>query len=207
MYDLDALALIPDATVKLTHQDTGKLFKSFISEDLSLSASATYSSPFEDYLAQKQDSLSKLTSAISLAGWQLPKVPMKVIGNSAMNWQSSERPTFSVPMTFITTDDQSNTQQKATALASYCYPRSSGKELSDFINPPGGFMITDSGATGLWVLEIGDWFRATDLILTASPPTFSKERTPYGPVWATVACQLAPFLAPTEEVFLGYFKV
>ena len=129
---LDDLASTPDAKVVLVHdlsavrdndgtklRDDNRLktYTSYVVDDLVLSASADYSAPFADIAAQAQEFLNKAqvtaaTGASTVSG-TLSNAAQEILGKalgtsvrsyaqSVLSWTNSERPTFSIPMHFVT---------------------------------------------------------------------------------------------------------
>lgn len=203
----DDLNNTPEAVIRLTHMQTGKQFKSYISQNFTISGSATYSSPFEAYLQQKSDTLNQVSAAVNTAGFNLPQQKLSIRGNTVLMWQSSDRPSFQITMLFLTVNSGNKTMQLASELASMVFPRTKGQSMTDFLEAPGGFKVGESGkAEGTWMLELGTWFRAADLVLVSTAMDIAKERTNTGqPVYVAVDCNLQPYTNVSENEFKNYF--
>ena len=237
---LDDLASNPNATVILTHlpntdalktekgrpRTTGPTWTSYITDDLVLSMSSDYSSPWADYAAGATEKWNQISSLIAqgpevLRNSDLVKnflgVSIKTYAQSVMLWTNSERPSFQIPMHFVTWRDNQNVTQVATELASMTLPGISSEDNESVMTKPGGYTIeADSNLStfsradkvkGTWALNIGGWFTARNLVLESTNLTMSKERTTVGePLFATVECQLTPYRMVSYDEFLGWFK-
>lgn len=207
--DIEQLYENPEATVRLSHILSQTVFVSLITEDLQVAGSSNFTSPFEQYLSDKNNTLNQLTAAMNVAGFDFGSIQLKNLGNSISLWENSERPVFNIPMLFITTRTGGDTRRKAAHLSSFTYPITDSNEISltNFVKPPGGYRIGKDGiAIGTWTLEIGTWFRATNLVLKQAPIVMSKEPTPdRQPLFAIVNCTLEPYRMISQSEYMGYF--
>lgn len=246
MLDIDALRNTPDAIVRLTLMEQGKVFSSFITENLSISGSAQFTDPFSDAFMDKMSGFNKTMDALTASSGALTGGnginaaafrQQKTLGQTMSQYQSSDRPVFNIPMVFITTRAGQRLDLKAVELASLVYPElqseqaedkqtaagnasgqpqgtsvsSSGKNrLAEQFIPPCNYRWTDSGyPAGTWMLEIGRWFRATDLVLTSATLEMSKQRVAQTgeALFSLVNCQLQPAYATTASQFMRYFRI
>ena len=115
--------------IKLTHPDTGQSWSGPISADFSVQASSQYSSPFADNKQGLHDKLmgaqqvwQNMTSRLGIEAGSIPIASMKTLLDSVSVWSGTEKPVFSIPITFIATSYKDNVQAKAVKLVSMVYP-------------------------------------------------------------------------------------
>lgn len=126
---LDALMANRTYMIKLTHPDTGQSWSGPISADFSVQASSQYSSPFADNKQGLHDKLmgaqqvwQNLTARLGIEAGSIPVASMKTLLDSVSVWSGTEKPVFSIPITFIATSYSDNVQAKAIKLVSMVYP-------------------------------------------------------------------------------------
>ena len=196
-------------------------WRSYISDDVNISSEASYTSPWAEVGAQTQETISKYQTAwagvMSFLGGSESKfsgVSIQTYAQSIMHWTSSERPTFSINMQFVTWREDQKTLDDAISLASMPLP---GIYEGATMTRPGGYVGFSEDAEGnvsaaknvkgTWALKIGTWLEARNLILTQANLVLSKERTTTGePLYATVECSLIPYQMTSYDDFLGWFK-
>lgn len=126
---LDALMANRTYMIKLTHPDSGQSWSGPISADFSVQASSQYSSPFADNKQGLHDKLmgaqqvwQNLTSRLGIEAGSIPVASMKTLLDSVSVWSGTEKPVFSIPITFVATSYKDNVQAKAVKLVSMVYP-------------------------------------------------------------------------------------
>ena len=203
-------------------------WESWISEDLGVSVSTNYSALFEDTLDTAQEALNKvqlLASGTGLlekarelgASFESARTP----ANLTYTWTSSERPSFTANLVFITTRDdpsnmagQGNPQEKAVSLAALCLPGlPEGAGTGSLYQRPAGYQpdllqsLVRSPA-GTFTLSIGDWFEAPGLVLMSAEVSVSQQRMSNGwPLYAEVAATLEPYRMVSDAELASYFKI
>lgn len=244
---LDALMANRTYMIKLTHASTGQTWTGPISADFSVSASSQYSSPFadskqglHDKLMGLQQTWQNMASRLGIEVGSIPIASMKTLLDSVSVWSGTEKPVFSIPITFIATSYKDNVQAKAVKLVSMIYPSTNPGLLQQYTDEifqkmggaigsvtdvkqnkelakqaaymrqelvaPGGYAPQGTTAKGTYMLEIGTWFRATELILQDASMELSKERMPNGhALWATVTVTLTPWRLCTQQEYQRYF--
>lgn len=225
--DLDALQNTPNAIIRLSLPEQGRMFRSFIMDNLTIAGSANFTTPFEDAMQGGLDKVNNTAAAASIAMDTSAAMQYKSIGQTLSMYQSSDRPTFGISMIFLTTRKNQGNDQKAIELASMVYPEtgavneayasgnapsgdihSDSVGLTDQLKPPGNYRPVNGKPGGTWMLELGNWFRATELILLSSSLEVSKERV-HGTdeaLYSVVQCVLQPATAITGTMFRRYFR-
>lgn len=152
------------------------------------------------------DSKSNVTkNARQLSGLIYPKVNSA----GAFSPPGGYRLTGSITKELIDIGSTSYTSNKNNADGA---PVNTGDLISDNYErvakaiDSGRISYKNLGIRGGWSVKCGNWFEANDLILTNTNLTFSKERTRYGPLTATVDCTFEPYRLISEDEYLGYFK-
>ena len=124
-------------------------------------------------------------------------------------WSNSLKPNFTLEMTFY--NDSATATDDVLAqylrIKSAVLPTAQGK----FFKAPLGYKIGSAQGqtlqpTGTISVEVGEYFRATKMVMIAESFTFSKEVNILGqPLFATGSVTLEPFKAITYEEFQDYF--
>ena len=233
---IDDLEQAVDAKVVLVHDLPAKenlgrtlsTWTSYVTDDLVLSSTAEYSSPLADLASQATETANTWQAVVGMitsrfgvsdtgAVEKIVSSSVRSYAQSIMVWGNSERPTFSVPMHFVTwrKDHTGNrgVTRRATELASMPLPGISSSVGDSIMSKPAGYTLEGvaSGGTervkGTWSLAIGTWFFARNLVMMSANLTMSKERTNTGePLYATVECELVPYKMVSYLDYLGWFK-
>ena len=227
--DIEKLLENPAARVTLRHntgeKQEGNTWKSWIQGGFQVGLSASYTAPFEDMLEgitsliNKQEILSGggiSDFAESALGFDLESA--RTPSQYTYTWTTSDRPSFSVPLVFITTSldntQQGNPQAQAVSLAKLCLPGLEGGNSPTFTRPA-GYTPTNKKTKGIikqppgtFTLNIGNWFSASGLVLLSAEIELSQQRMSNGwPLYAEVSVTLEPFRLISAEEFEGYFYI
>ncbi|QJT71154.1 hypothetical protein GR11A_00117 [Vibrio phage vB_VcorM_GR11A] len=207
-FDIEHLRDGKHKQVILAHS-SGFTVTGFLEEDFDPAGGAQveYSNPFEDYLTDKSEKLNQGTAVFnSLFGANIEQTQLKSRLNSISLWTGTSRPTFDIPITLIRhrTADQPITAI-TSELQSYLFPIADGG-LESTLAAPGGYKIIEGGkASGTWTLSIGNWFRATGLILRAAPFPHSQVITVDDtPMFAKGRVTLEPYRMISSAEFRQY---
>ncbi|WYW02716.1 PmgG-like head morphogenesis protein [Pseudomonas phage vB_PpuM-Peetri] len=217
--DYNALMGSADHTIRLSHQLDLYQFKCIITAPFGINSSANYESPFEQFFNDKSQKLTELTTATNIAfGTDFKTFQIKTLLNTVSTWNGTQRPTFPLQIAIVRyNESEEPVHLKSAKLQSYLYPRiGEGKNekvgvdsfLSAFLTPPGGYLPSGkTEAQGTWTLEIGQWFRATNLILVDANFEFSQAITVDGtPLYATGSLTVQPYRLVSDQEFLAYFR-
>jgi len=131
---------------------------------------------------------------------------------TAVQWTGSSKPVFPINLLFLKLRNRENIAQKVLSLYKTVYPTQSREfSVSDLkianIGAPLGYLPTaNNSARGTLALQIGQWFRATNLIMRSVDFTFSSEISTDGfPLYAVGSVVLEPWRSITFEEFSAYF--
>lgn len=141
----------------------------------------------------------KLAAGLQLAG----RAPI-LRSQTRMVWTGSRKPSFNIEISLLSTKvgDVDPIMSQMKRLQSSVFPGQSG----ELLNAPLGYTI--KGTRGTLILEVGKWFRATNLVATDTNFAYSKEVMSDGsPLFITGSITLEPYQALTYDDFLGYFRV
>lgn len=133
--------------------------------------------------------------------------------HTVATWSGSSKPAFPISMLFLKLRSRDDIGRKVRSLYRTVLPSRAinlpvaGKAaLSTIRAPLGYFPTSESTAQGTLALQIGQWFKATNLICRSVDFTFSKEVSTDGfPLYATGTIILEPFRMITYEEFEAYF--
>ena len=186
---------------------------SWITGDFQINLSAAYTAPFEDVLETAQEWIGKATiigGEVELADTVRERLESaRTRENTTYTWSNSDRPSFSVPLTFISVGDNDRPQDLAMSLGALTQPGIRGNGTNPTLQPPAGYRASlQDGTRGTFDLELGNWFKASELVLVDAPVTLSAQRMENNqPLYATVDVTLEPYRTISEEELLGYFMV
>lgn len=145
---------------------------------------------------------------------------VKLTGRSAVSqfetrlaWSNSLKPNFQVDLTLYSEETFPSTNPNSPLnqylrIKSGVLPSAQGK----FFRAPLGYKIADGrgnslAPTGTLSLEIGEWFRATKLVMTSENFSFSRETNSLGdPLFIQGSVTLEPYKAITYDEFQDYFR-
>jgi len=124
-------------------------------------------------------------------------------------WSNSLKPNFTIEMTFYQDDANANDSilSQYKRIKSAVLPTAQGK----FYKAPLGYKIGNLKGqslrpSGTLSIQIGEWFRATNVVMVSENFTFSKEVNINGqPLFATGSITLEPFKAVTYKEYQDYF--
>lgn len=222
MLELSQLTRNPDATVIIVIPGYGSIV-SWIEEGLSFSGGNEYSEPLSG-AAQKTFSETVSTGisiSNSLLNKNIAQVQLKNIDQTIYSWTGSIRPSFTLPLTFVSTDDRYDCRPQIAVLLQCVYP--SGQTLLKIpgtskslkvMRAPLSYSASRNSAQGTVTLKIGSWFSAPNLIVRkVDSIKFSKEIIkPDGeligrPLYATASITLEPYRMPLASQMAGYMGV
>lgn len=199
--------------------------KNSIGDTVSFSAISTTQLSFN--MGNSWTNISDLTSATSeqaVAAAQVIQTYMEKagIGTGAKTytpifsgqyielWKGPVKPSFSVDIIVINYKGN-DVRKEIQTLYSSVLPggTAAGLNAATLLNTPLNYL--SDGSRGTLMVEIGKWFRATDLLVDSVTSTFSKEIVKDGnggssPLYATASIMLKPRQAITYGDFLGFFK-
>lgn len=134
---------------------------------------------------------------------------------SRLVWDASRKPQFNVEYKFYNLSaQQSVTPKGALSKAKQIHEAAlptKGKPAigrkGRFFSAPLGYRFADTDVKGVLTLQVGKWFRATNLVLIDSQFTPSKQVLSNGqPVFVTGSFTVEPYQLITYEEFLEYFR-
>lgn len=196
-------------TVRLTKGK--RTFRGAIEQDFELGGEAQFDNPFEQYLDDKSQKLAQGTAVFNsmFKGFDVSPIQLKTRLNTISLWTGSQRPPIPIPFTVVR---RRMSQPSVTSITSYLisqtFPESTEPALTGFLTAPGGYKITDDGnAEGTWIVSVGNWFRATGLILRSANFTHSKAVVGDDtPLYATGTLTFEPYRAITASEFRAWFR-
>lgn len=130
-------------------------------------------------------------------------------GQTINSWIGSNRPVFSIPLMFIAIRPGDDVRDQVKALARGVSSTAVGSGISQRFRAPLGYApaFGEATAVGTIAVEIGQWFRATELVMKDSSFNISTITTDSGhPAWAEGTVTLEPFRAVTIRDVRGYFR-
>jgi hypothetical protein len=115
-------------------------------------------------------------------------------------WDRTEKPSFTIPVVLVSTNKDVNVNETIRFLTSACQPRLGSAANVQLIYPPKYFM---RGVD----LRVGKWFYASDLLITSTEFTISKQVTTTGqPLFAKGSISLKPRTLVTAKDVEGWFQ-
>lgn len=126
--------------------------------------------------------------------------------NAILNWTGSKKPIFQINVVFIALkdNDEYDVINKANKLYEAVFP-TGGRTLIETFKAPMGY--NGSSGSGTVILEVGEWFRASGLVVKDVGFTYSKTCLRSGrPLFATGQIVLEPYRPVGWHQFSSWFK-
>jgi len=221
----------PDAIVRMRlgiNTSGATTIEAFLTQDFDLSASANWSSPFENFAAEASKLVRVVTdlSKIIPGGETLTQVFLGAGGNATflpfattiVDYFGTTRPSFSLDLVFIATDATKDPRRDLLKLYSGVFPTRSNEGIfaalspsgeSPFMGAPLGY-FSRLGAVerGYVTLQIGRWLfiGKPPLIIKGVNPKISKAPTSKGvPLYVEVGVSLEFALTPSIDDVRNWF--
>lgn len=133
--------------------------------------------------------------------------------HTVSTWAGSSKPTFPINLLFLRVRAEDNIAQQVKSLYRTVLPTKAinlpiqGRTTLTTVRAPLGYFPTsENTAEGTLTLQVGQWFRATNLVARSVDFTFSKEVSTDGfPLYASGTIILEPFRMITYDEFEAYF--
>ena len=206
--DLDLVRAAPKLKLSLMNTKLNFTLSGWITSEFTISGTANYKNPYESAMDEASTKLNAITATVnSKAGTEIPQIQLKTLAKTVGLYVGSEKPTFDVPMLFVTTKPGDNIVTDLAKLVSLTMPEEDKK--TSLIKAPGNYIAAEGAASagGTWTVSIGSWFRARHLLLLQAQATFSKEVVPSGaPLYANASATFAPYRLVSSSDFRKYFK-
>lgn len=202
--DFTALKGNANAKVILAHP-TGGTFVGYRQEDFTLSLQAQYGAKFENAMQEQSSTLNTGISALNNWSGGLFNIPNVNLTNQAQTlyeWNASQRPPIPIQLTIVRHSlSETPVTQVAKNLLKHLLPR---KGVGDLLKAPGEY---NAGmGTGMWTVQVGQYFKATQLVLTQGNAAFAPVDVSDGtPLYANLSLTFEPYKLPTEDEFEQYF--
>lgn len=193
---------------------------SFMTQDFGFGGGNEFNSPFESAgLKSLNEKLNmgiigakKVAGAIGLG--ELVKdvgfIQLQERSMTTLMWLGPSRPTFTLPLVFVTARANDDVRTAVRILLRTVYPTvSKGAGKTERVKPPMGYSpVTGSGTV---TLQIGTWLRIRKLVVRNANFTFSKEVVKIGenltaPLYAVGTMELSPYIQPSIDDVDNYFR-
>lgn len=181
-----------------------ELITSYLTQDINIGGTASYTSPGQIGLAKQASELLNRGAAVAnRAETNFASQQITTIFSTVQSWTSSDLFKLQLPLVFIALDRGIDPRIPVKKLLKCVYPIS--KDLVT-IAAPNEYNFTSSTCCSL---RIGSWFLTPKIFLITSVNfSFSKETTPDGwPLFATGTISMQSYqqiFADEVEEFLSY---
>lgn len=203
-----------NAKSQITIVGPGIAVTAFLISDFTLSGSNEFQSIFE--LTGQEDLQKKLLLTKSVAdkvgaGGLVPEIRIKSIEQTELTWMSSELPTYSLQLLFLSVRPGDDVRKDVKALLSAVYPVFKAELKTKVMFPPLGYKVRDpngnEAVAGTLIISIGSWFRATKQVIRSASFTHSKEVVDDGtPLYATGELTFSPYRMISVGDVQGYLR-
>ncbi|WBU87742.1 hypothetical protein [Escherichia phage EP_H11] len=205
--DIEKLYANPDARIVLVHPGNKSRTVGLIETDFGFDISSLFESG-ENLMA---GTLTRGANAVANTVG-MDQMVIRNIRETIAQWRGSTKPVFPVTLTIISYNPSIRPLDIVKEfLAGVTYTTKNGL----MFGAPNGYSVTkatgnfnpDTAITGTWTLQIGQWFRATSLILVNVSTQYSKEiaRSTGQPLWAKVQLSFTPAYLPDEDHVRSWF--
>lgn len=191
-----------------------------MTNELSIGVSNNWGTLFNsaDLVQQVSQFLNQLGTTASVAlgsgeiGATIQKLSPRNLFDSSVYWSGSSKPTFNIQLLFLRLRSADNVASKVQSMYQLVLPKKSasvnvGNVSLNTIQPPLGYLPTgQDSANGTVALQVGQWFRATNLVANSVDFSFSREVSTDGfPLFAAGTVSLTPFRMISIEEMQSYF--
>lgn len=217
-YDIDNLIANPNGKVGIAIEGNPPFIaRAFTTDEtFSVASSAQYESFFQQTAGGILEGMGNKGAAAKTVMNALG-IKTETFGNSAARYVTSEKPQFQLNLLFVAVRTNDDPREPVKNLLAFTAPKGEANpSLLDRLRPPHGYSLQGQldveKATGyedlggFMSVQIGRWFRATKLILTAVSFEFSTVTTRRGvPLYAAGSISFEPYRVITSEEFKNYF--
>lgn len=218
---LEELKNVPDAQIIITYEK-GRVV-GFIQSELQISGGNEYTNPLD--VSAIQNIQRTIRTAGAAIEWLAGKTAFtqKIVRNlnysfqfaqqSTDDWIASEKPIFSIDLTFVAENEQDDVRKSTEILYRTVYPELKTRGIKGVETPiltaPLGYKISAEAKAlrGTIAVRIGRWFKADRLVMRKVSFSYSKEVIASGaPLYAYGRVEFQPYVQPDVETFLNYFS-
>lgn len=204
--DIEKLYNSPASRVTIVHPGNKKTTLGVIENDFGFDVS----SQWDDKSQSSQGVINQGLNAVANTTGQFSQMVMTDLRQTLSQWLGSSKPIFPVPLTIVSYKPDIKPVDIVAELMAGCAAESPGALV---LKAPNGYGATKFSfnvgetLTGTWTLQMGQWFRATGLVLLGCSAVFSKEiaRSTQQPLMARVTLTFQPAILPTAETVRGWF--
>jgi len=225
---LDLYSVIdnPNAQIVIAGSGLGRIV-GYIEDDIRISGSNDYSTPLDMQQMQNlQENVRLWGAAIETVISKIPRLQaltkdlnysFQFAQQSTEMWTGSEKPIFSINLTFVSTKKGDDVRKIVSKLYRTVFPIGhlvnvpikKGTSIQTMIlTPPLNYKVSAEAQaiSGTINVKVGQWFYATKQIMKRVDFKFSKEVLENGtPLYAQGSIEFMPFRQPSINEFLGYF--
>lgn len=204
--DLEKLYNSPTSRVTIVHPGNKKTTTGVIESDFGFDMT----SMFDDKTQLNNGTISQGLNAVANTTGQFSQMVMTDLRQTLSQWLGSNKPIFPVPLTIVSYKPDIKPVDIVSELMAGCTAESPGALV---LKAPNGYGATKFSfnvgetLTGTWTIQLGQWFRATGLVLLGCSAVFSKEtaRSTKQPLMARVTLTFQPAILPTADTVRGWF--
>lgn len=188
---------------------TGDKVVGILAQDVTLTGGSEWNSPDDTQSSMLGNASNGLNKASMLSNWLLGTsfTQQRVVApaDTTATWMNAQRPTFNLDMVFLAINESDDVRLSVAKLMKAAYPT---RSMGGFrLTAPGGYSAAvDGTAKNTCIVEIGNYFRAPDMIIVNVTTTFSKSILKSGiPVRADVNVVVSPYRTPDKDEVAAYF--
>lgn len=205
-----------------------KTITSFMTAPLSLGGANEFTKPFDSDAVKSLDIKSRMLAQASTAGGGLLSDVAGSIGNAIgsvtnataavrtvfstiSTWTGSANPVFNLQLAFVALREDDDVTEPCKQLFEASLPTFTGDGLTARIRPPLGYgdlgSSNRSAVKGTIALQLGDWFKASMLLLNTFEFTFSEQYISSGlPLFATASATFEPYRMLSSTEMISFFR-
>lgn len=197
---------------------------SFMTQDFGFGGGNEFNSPFESGALKSLNEklnmglvgIKKLAQTFGAGKYVegVGHIQLQERSMTSLMWLGPSRPTFTLPLVFVTARANDDVRTAVRILLRTVYPAGSETELfkgtkTERLKPPMGYSPIDG--KGTVTLQLGTWLRIRKLVVRNVNFTFSKEVVKISenltaPLYAVGTMELSPYLQPSATDVDNYFR-
>jgi len=192
---------------------------SFMTQDFGFGGGNEFNSPFESAglksLNEKLNmgivGVKKGAEALGLGALvkDMGFIQLQDRSMTTLMWLGPSRPTFTLPLVFVTARANDDVRKAVQILLRTVYPTMTKDGKTERLTPPMGY--NPINGAGTITLQLGTWLRIRKLVVRNVNFTFSKEVVKIGdgltaPLYAVGTMELSPYIQPSASDVDNYFR-
>lgn len=197
LLNIDKLRNNKNSVIRFRGSLRGKAY--VMTDEIQFAASATYSSFAEESVTESILGGLGVNSDLVKMSRKLMQVQTKTKIETRLSWEGSEMPEFNLEIAFVSVRSTENVINQMLPFMMGVMP----EDFGPYVKAPAGYDLLEGGK---FTVQIGEWFRARDMVLTQSTFGVSTRILNNGSnLYATGSISFQPHQMLSADEFADFF--